>query len=321
MRERSRAMAEAAPPRRRIAPATIALIIAALIALAAILVAITRSGGEGETVANQAAAAPGAAPAGATMEQTIASMRQRLSQDPDNHQGWYLLGLAYRDTGQFAEAKQAFERAMQLQPSNPDYLASLGETILVIGAANAPQEAEGLFRRAIEFRRDHAQSRYYLATLTDLKGNHQQAVDELLALLREAPSGAAWEPGVRRTVQEIAQRNNISIEGRLPAPPPQSAATAAIPGPTREQMEAARSLPPSQQDQMVKGMVDRLAARLQQNPRDESGWMMLMRSRMVQGDRAGAAQALRSALAAFQDDAAVQQRLRDAAAQLGVGAG
>ena len=83
-------------------------------------------------------------------------------------------------------------------------------------------------------------------------------------------------------------------------------------------MEAARNIPPSQQDEMVKGMVDRLAMRLQQSPRDERGWMMLMRSRMVQNDREGAAAALRSGLAAFGDDAAVQQRLRTAAGELGI---
>jgi cytochrome c-type biogenesis protein CcmH len=65
-------------------------------------------------------------------------------------------------------------------------------------------------------------------------------------------------------------------------------------------------------------MVDRLAARLQQNPRDERGWMMLMRSRMVQNEPQAAAQAFRSAIGVFGDDPAAQQRLRAAAAELGI---
>jgi cytochrome c-type biogenesis protein CcmH len=83
-------------------------------------------------------------------------------------------------------------------------------------------------------------------------------------------------------------------------------------------MDAARGIPPSQQEEMVKAMVDRLDARLRQNPRDERGWMMLMRSRMVQRDQQAAAAALSSALSAFADDAAAQQRLRAAAAELGI---
>jgi cytochrome c-type biogenesis protein CcmH len=126
---------------------------------------------------------------------------------------------------------------------------------------------------------------------------------------------------VRDAVTAIAQRNNIDIAGRLP-PPRQpaagSTATAAIPGPTREQLEAAKGIPPSQQDAMVRGMVSRLEGRLRQNPRDADRWIMLMRSRMVLNDRNGAGEALRSALAVFQTDAATQQRLRTAATELGV---
>jgi cytochrome c-type biogenesis protein CcmH len=83
-------------------------------------------------------------------------------------------------------------------------------------------------------------------------------------------------------------------------------------------MQAANGIPPSQQDQMVRAMVDGLAARLRQNPRDADGWTRLMRSRMVLHDNIGAREALRSGLAAFAGDAATQSRLRDAAGQLGI---
>jgi cytochrome c-type biogenesis protein CcmH len=312
-------MSEATTTKRRIPPATIALALAGLIALAAIIYSVTRSA-EPAATANQAAAL---APPAADPAQSVEAMRQRLAQDPDNHRGWHLLGLRLQSMGRFDEARQAFQRAMQLEPNNPDYLASLGETILVIGGEGSEREAESLFRRALEFRRDHPAPRYYLAILKDMKGQHREALDELIALLKEAPAGAIWETQVRAAAEKIAQVNKIDIAGRLPpapapAPSPATAATAAIPGPTREQMEAARNIPPSQQDQMVKGMVDRLAARLQQNPRDERGWMMLMRSRVVQNDRDGAGAALRSGLAAFADDAAAQQRLRTAATELGL---
>ena len=46
--------------------------------------------------------------------------------------------------------------------------------------------------------------------------------------------------------------------------------------------------------------------------------MMMMRSRMVLGEPQLAAEALRSGLAAFQNDPATQARLRQAAQQLGV---
>ena len=313
------AMPEPSPSKSRISSATLALGGAGLLAVAAIAISFFRSDeatGEEPAPANVAAASEAG-----SMDQAIASLSQRLRQDPDNHEGWFQLGLAYRGTERFAEAERAFRRASELAPQNADYVAYLGEAVLLKGGTDVPPpEVERLFRRALVLQPGNPQARYYLATLKDLGGDHRGAVDELVALLREAPADAVWEPQVREAVTAIAQRNNIDLAGRLPAPrqPHASTATAAIPGPTREQLESARAIPPSQQDSMVRGMVDRLANRLRQNPRDADGWIRLMRSRMVLNDREAARGALRSGLAAFHDDAATQQRLRTAAAELGV---
>jgi len=250
------------------------------------------------------------------MDQTIASLRDRLRQDPDNDRGWFMLGMSYRGSERFAEAAQAFRRAAELSPRNADYAAYLGEALILGSNGSPPPEAERLFRRALQLQPGNPQALYYLATLRDLGGDHRGAVDALIALLRSAPADAPWAPQVRDAITAIASQHRIDLAGRLP--PAASTATAAIPGPTPQQMEAARAIPPGQQDQMVRAMVDGLAARLRQNPRDAEGWIRLMRSRVVLGDPAAAREALAAALAAFRDDAATQARLRGAARELGV---
>lgn len=310
-------MASPATPARRPSPATIALVLAALIAAVAVGYALLGSADEGETPAAAANAAAGEA---RSAEEMIADLSERLRQDPDNHEGWAMLGMALRGSERFAEAGQAFRRAMELAPRNADYTAYLGE-MLILAADTPPPEAERLFRRALELQPGNPQARYYLATLRDMRGDHRGAVDDLLALLREAPAGATWEPQVRGAVTAIAGANGIDIAGRLPAAPAAPApspATAAIPGPTPEQMAAARAIPPGEQDAMVRDMVDRLAARLRRNPRDETRWIMLMRSRMVLRDPGAAREALRSALAAHSDDPAAKRRLRRAGRTLAI---
>ena len=301
-------MAALSSPRRRIAPATIALVLAALLALAALVIKLGQSD-EPET-------APIAAQPPQSVDETIASLRERLRREPDNDRGWFMLGLTYRGGERFAEAAQAFRRAAELAPTNADYAAYLGEALILGSAGDPPPEAGRLFRRALELQPGNPQARYYLATLKDLGGDHRGAVDDLLALLREAPPGAPWEAQVREAVTTIAAQHRIDLAGRLPAA--SSTATAAIPGPTPEQMEAARAIPPGQQDQMVRAMVDGLAARLRQNPRDPDGWIRLMRSRMVLNDPAAARAALDAGLGAFPRDAATQARLRGAARELGI---
>lgn len=309
-------MTAPAPSPRRLSPATIALIAAALIATFALGMAFKSwLEGRGDTPANAASANTSG---GADIEQVIGGLREALRREPDNDQGWFRLGLALRETEQFGAAAQSFRRAMELAPRNPDYHAYLGETLLLMSANAPPPEASAEFRRALALQPGHPQARYYLATLKDHGGDHRGALDDLVALLREAPAGAPWAPQVRQAAVEIAGRNHLDIAGRLPPAAAPTSATAAIPGPTPEQMQSASAIPPSQQDQMVQAMVARLAARLQQNPRDEAGWVQLMRSRMVLHDQGAAQAALRSALAAFASDAGAQARLRDAAGQLGV---
>lgn len=300
------------------APATIALVGAGILALVAIGIALLRPGETAAETGNNMIAGNAQAPA--SIDQMIASLRNRLRQDPDNHELYYMLGLAHRDNAQFVQAEQAFRRAMELAPQNADYTAYLAEMMLLQDGRNPRPDAERLLRRVIELEPGNPQARYYLATLRDLRGDHRGAIDDLVTLLREAPAGAIWVPQVREATERIAREHNIDVAGRLPAAPQpdQSAATRAIPGPNQQQMEQARSMPPGEQDRMVRGMVDRLAARLRQNPRDADGWMMLMRSYMVQRQPDAARDALRSALAAFSDDPATQQRLRTAARELSV---
>lgn len=307
-------MAEIKPAPRRIPPATIVLVLAALLAVAAIVFSLSRGG---ETAATNTAVPATGPAAGADPGAAIAAMRERLARDPDNHEAWFLLGRTYREMEQIAEAEQAFRRASELMPANADYLGYRAEALLLLGTDERRAEAQRLFRRVVELDGGNAMARFYLATMRDMGGDPNGAINDLVALLQSAPPGAPWFDHVRSQTEQLARRRNIDVASRLPAPR-QSTATAGIPGPTQQQLDAARSLPPSEQEEMARGMVDRLAARLAQNPRDERGWIMLMRSRMVRGEAPAAAEALRSGLAAFADDAAVQQRLRTAAAELGI---
>jgi cytochrome c-type biogenesis protein CcmH/NrfG len=65
-------------------------------------------------------------------------------------------------------------------------------------------------------------------------------------------------------------------------------------------------------------MTDRLAARLETTPEDIEGWTLLMRSRVVLGERASATTAFRKALEVFKNDAAASGKITAAAIELGL---
>lgn len=298
----------------------ITLILAAIIAIIAIGFAIARSTGALDS-ANDAPAAPGP-----SAEQAIAQLEARLKRNPDDVEGWQMLGWSFFETGRYAEAATAYRKAVALSPDNGEFWSALGEALVLSSNAKAmPADAVNAFQTAFARNPQDPRARYFLAVNKDLSGDARGALEEWFALLKDTPSGAPWEADLRRTIEQVAAREKIDVKTRLAAVTPAPAApgvpaitTDAIPGPTRAQMAAGSRLPPGQQEAMVRGMVDSLAARLARNPRDAAGWIRLMRSRMVLGETAKARAALDTALKTFADTPAEQTRLIAAAKELGV---
>jgi cytochrome c-type biogenesis protein CcmH len=297
--------------------ATLLLIAAAIVALASAAVAVLRSGGEEKAaeVGPHGSAKPEQKIG--TVEEKIGELERKLKQEPNNPAGWRMLGWSYFETGDLMKSAAAYRKAAEIEPKNAENWSSLGEALQTASTDVSP-EAAAAFQRAISLDRADPRARYFLAVQKDLKGQHEAAIADWIALLKDTPARAPWEADLRRTIQQVAQKQKIDIASRMPAPSAGSAATAAIPGPTPEQLASASSIPPSQQSEMVKGMVDRLANRLKSNPKDADGWMRLMRARMVLGDVDAAQAALRSGLSAYSGDAATQAKLNRAADELGV---
>lgn len=317
--------------RRALPLARIALIVAALVAVIAIGVSIRR----GRTT--PAPAGP-AAPAAGDIRTVIAGLEARMRANPNDPDGWRLLGLGYFDSARYGDSARAYARATTLKPGDATLWSALGEARVLAGDGGVNPQAADAFGRAVAIDPKDPRARYFLAVRKDMGGDHRGAIDDWIALLKDTPPGAPWEESVRRVTEQVATANKIDIAGRLPAPSPAALASAgpaagapamtaapspggaavatdAIPGPTRDQMMAASSLPPAQQDAMVRSMVDGLAARLKSTPGDTDGWIRLMRAHMVLGEPPAAAAALAQAKSA---NPAAAARLVEAARTLGV---
>jgi hypothetical protein len=68
----------------------------------------------------------------------------------------------------------------------------------------------------------------------------------------------------------------------------------------------------------VNTMTDRLGARLETTPEDIEGWTLLLRSRVVLGEREVAAAMLRKALEVFKADPVASDEIRATAIELGL---
>ena len=256
----------------------------------------------------------------------IAQLETQMQQRPDNAEGWRMLGWSYMQTGRNAEAAAAYGKAAALDPTNAEYLSAQGEATVLAQLGSVTPAAQDIFRRAVAADPGDPRARYYLGVAKDQAGDRDGAMNDWIALIKSAPPDAPWALEVRAFVEKVAADRKIDISGRLP--PPSAMAAAPPPamggaprGPTQADVAAAQNMTEGDRNAMVQGMVDGLAARLKQNPRDRAGWERLLRARMVLGQAQQAAADYREARRAFNGSPADQEALRQAALQSGVPVG
>lgn len=227
--------------------------------------------------------------------QMIAQLRQRLEAQPERADGWFLLGRSLLMTDRPAEAAEAFGRVIALQPDDAEAYALRGEALMLSADGSITVAAQQDFRAALERDPGHPGARYYLGLLRLQEGDLRGAYDDWHAMAASAPADAPWLGLVQDRLRELAPRLGIPLAQAVPDAQP--GAPPATPGPTREQMDAAGQMSEEDRTAMIRGMVDRLAERLKDNPDDIEGWLRLARAREVLGDQAGAREALQKAVA------------------------
>ncbi|HEY1638627.1 MAG TPA: c-type cytochrome biogenesis protein CcmI [Rhizomicrobium sp.] len=263
--------------------------------------------------------------AGADITTLIAQLEAKMREHPGDPEGWRMLGWSYMQTGRAADAATAYAHAAALDPKNADYLSAEGEALTQAGGGQVTPAALAAFRRAVTVNASDPRARYFLAAVKDEQGDHAGAIAAWIALLKSAPVNAPWAAQVRNVIERTAQQYNVDIAGKLPAAPEANPASpsgvvsgSAPPGPTPEQLQDAGRMSESDRQAMIRGMVGRLAAELKDNPRNEQGWVRLMRAHMVLGDPAAAAAAYRTARQAFAGQQAETTALDAAARELRV---
>lgn len=253
-------------------------------------------------------------PADHDADAMVERLAQRLKKDGADMEGWLQLVRSYRvlnrndkmevaiadarkalagDAGKLAQFEGGLEAAKTAAPM-PTAAAPTPDT-----AAQAPQHEGSIdamvARLAERLKKNGSDPQGWAQLVRSYRVLGQ--FDKAQAAVAEARKALANDP------EKLRQFN----EGNQPAasmPAAPAAPPAGMPGPSAADIAAASKMNPDAQNQMIRGMVARLADQLKQDGNDVAGWERLLRAYMVLGDhdkaKAAAADA-RKALAGDPD--------------------
>ncbi len=231
----------------------------------------------------------------------IARVEARLEENPDDGRGWEIIAPIYMRLERYDDAVKARRNAMRVLGQTAPREVELGEALTAAAGGVVTGEAKAAFDRALAIDADDFKAMFYEGLAAQQDGRPADAARIWRDLLAKAPADAPWVP--------VVQQSLSRVEGTPAAAPP---------GPRQEDIAAAGEMSADQRNQMIRGMVERLASRLHEDGSDVNGWLRLLRAYMVLGDRDKARATAGEARSALSGDPEKLRRLDEGIKNLGV---
>jgi cytochrome c-type biogenesis protein CcmH len=235
------------------------------------------------------------------VDRLVAQIEAHLESNPKDGRGWEVVAPVYMQLGRFDDAVKAWRNAAAYNGSTAQREANLGEALVAVANGVVTAEAKQAFDRALALDAADPKARYFLGLAAEQDGRHAEAAAIWRAMLASAPPDAPWAEFVRSALAHVK------------ATPPASS-----PGPSADDVATASELNPQQRQDMIAGMVDRLATRLKNDGSDIDGWLRLVRAYTVLGERDKALAAAADARRSIGDDPAKLRQLDELVKGLGL---
>lgn len=207
----------------------------------------------------------------------------RVRKTPADLTAWNFLGRAYMAAGDLGDAAKAYGRAVTLArlTGKPDAALSsaYGQALVAEDSGTVSDDAMTAFKNTLALDSKDSAARFFMGEGLASRGDAPGALTMWQGLLADTPTNA---PLHQTLIDRIALLTSRSGSG---APD-------------------------------IGAMVNGLAARLKQNPKDAAGWQRLIRAYAVMGKRDDAKAALAEARRNFAADADVNKVLNAEAQEL-----
>ncbi|WP_072392051.1 c-type cytochrome biogenesis protein CcmI [Hyphomicrobium sp. CS1GBMeth3] len=258
----------------------------------------------------------------ASIADLIGRVEQRLREHPEDGKGWDVIAPVYLRLQRYADAAHAFAEANRLEGESVRRLLGFAEATLLAenGVVTEPVRRAAL--RVLELDPERFQVGVWLALAKEQDGDLEGAAAQYREIYDKAPENVPWRKVVAERLAMVEKKIKGEPVEEEPSAPQASKpeVSPSAPAPTAPAADApdVSSMSPAEREAFINSMVERLAARLQENGKDLDGWIRLARAYKVLGREDEARKAIASARENFAGDAAPLAEIEKSAETLGL---
>ncbi len=203
------------------------------------------------TVGNPQALAPADADTAAhgvnvqQIQAMISRLAERLKANPDDAQGWVMLGRSYGALGRYDEAAKAYANAVERLPGDAQVLADYADILGMTQGEHLQGKPEQIIERALKIDPDNPKALALAGTVAFEKKDYRNAVNNWEHLLRLIPQDNEFARSVSASIAEARELGNLGSGREAALVPSAAAAASGVSGVVKLAPELANKVAPT----------------------------------------------------------------------------
>jgi cytochrome c-type biogenesis protein CcmH len=150
-------------------------------------------------------------------EALVARLAARLKENPEDVEGWIMLGRSYTVLGRFRESSEAYAKASARLPHDAQLLADYADALAMAQGRKLEGEPEKLIARALAADPDNVKARMLAGTVAFNKGDYATAAQHWERIVDRIPPESELARQVRGAIADARSQGGGGATRAAPA--------------------------------------------------------------------------------------------------------
>lgn len=179
-----------------------------------------------------------------SMDVLVERLAARMEQNPEQLDGWLMLGRSYFAVNQPEKALQALEKAYDLAPENPEVILAYAQAVATNAGGKLAGRPAELIGKALEIEPGNVTGRWLYGLITYQSGDYARSVERWETILADLDPAGEEAGELRQFIADARRRGGMETPDAPVTQAPEAPAGAApIPAPAAQATAARQPVP------------------------------------------------------------------------------
>ena len=141
-----------------------------------------------------------------SLQDMVQKLAARLEEDPDNVEGWVMLGRSYAALDRYQEAENAYAQARRIAGDHPQLLVDSADIMVMANGGRFTSEAAELLERALHVQPENAKGLWLMGHYEYQDEDFQSAVDYWQRAAAQLPPDSEDTRAIRQQIEQAESR-------------------------------------------------------------------------------------------------------------------